>query len=195
MYGYQLRAEFERRTGTTWPLNVGQVYSTLSRLERDGLVQPQGDDGQGHAYYRSTEKGRAEVARWFAEPVPRNTPPRDQLAIKLALAITVPGVDVRQIVQRQRTHTLKTLQDYTRLKARTDPDRELAWLLVLDSLIFQAEAEVRWLDHCESRLARRGWSSPSDPPYEAAPPDRAKQTRGAAAATPTGQTTDWRARP
>lgn len=154
MYGYQLRAEFERRTGATWPLNVGQVYTTLSRLERDGLVEPQGDDGDGHAYYRCTDKGRAEVGRWFAEPVPRNTPPRDQLAIKLALAITVPGVDVRQIVQRQRSHTLKTLQDYTRLKTRTDPERELAWMLVLDSLIFQAEAEVRWLDHCESRLAR-----------------------------------------
>ena len=153
-YGYQLRTEFETRTGATWPLNVGQVYTTLARLERDGLVTPQGDDGEGHAYYAITEAGLAEVARWFAEPVARSVPPpRDELAIKLALAITAPGVDVLRITQAQRTHTLRALQDYTRLKARAT-DRDLAWLLVLDSLIFQAEAEIRWLDHCESRLAR-----------------------------------------
>ena len=152
-YGYQLRTEFESRTGATWPLNVGQVYTTLARLERDGLVSPQGDDGEGHAYYAITDAGRAEVARWFAEPVARSVPPRDELAIKLALAITAPGVDVLRITQAQRTHTLRALQDYTRLKARAT-DRDIAWLLVLDSLIFQAEAEIRWLDHCESRLAR-----------------------------------------
>ena len=63
MYGYQLRAEFEARTGATWPLNVGQVYTTLGRLERDGLVEPAGDDGDGHAVYRITDgrpgRGRA----------------------------------------------------------------------------------------------------------------------------------------
>ena len=152
-YGYQLRMEFETRTGATWPLNVGQVYTTLARLERDGLVEPQDDDGEGHAYYAITPAGRAEVARWFAEPVARSAPPRDELAIKLALAITAPGVDVLRITQAQRTHTLRALQDYTRLKARAT-EADLAWLLVLDSLIYQAEAEIRWLDHCEARLVR-----------------------------------------
>ena len=85
----------------------------------------------------------------------RSTPPRDELAIKLALAVTVPGVDVPAVIQRQRTATLRALQDYTRLKARAlDESDDLAWLLVLDSLIFAAEAEVRWLDTCEARLAR-----------------------------------------
>ena len=47
MYGAQLRSEFESRTGGTWPLNVGQVYTTLSRLERDGLVEAAGGaDGE-----------------------------------------------------------------------------------------------------------------------------------------------------
>ena len=160
MYGYQLRAEFESRTGATWPLNVGQVYTTLGRLERDGLVEPLGDDGEGHAVYRITDAGRAEVTSWFATPVSRTSPPRDELAIKLAMAVTVPGVDVRAVVQRQRGATVRALQDYTRLKVRAaDGDRpgdhsQLAWLLVLDSLVFAAEAEVRWLDHCEARLAR-----------------------------------------
>jgi DNA-binding PadR family transcriptional regulator len=157
MYGYQLRTEFESRTGATWPLNVGQVYTTLNRLERDGLVEPAGDDGDGHAVYRITEAGRGEVATWFSTPVSRSTPPRDELAIKLAMAVTVPGIDVRAVVQGQRTATIRALQDYTRLKMRatdvTSP-QDLAWLLVLDSLVFAAEAEVRWLDHCEARLAR-----------------------------------------
>jgi DNA-binding PadR family transcriptional regulator len=165
MYGYQLRAEFESRTGATWPLNVGQVYTTLARLERDGLVEAADSDDEGHVFYRVTEPGRAEVATWFATPVSRTSPPRDELAIKLAMAVTVPGVDVRAVVQRQRTATIRAMQDYTRLKtqAGVDDPHELAWSLVLDSLVFAAEAEVRWLDHCEARLARIAADSKANP--------------------------------
>jgi len=152
-YGYQLRAEFEERTGATWPLNVGQVYTTLGRLERDGLVVQSDTDAEGRHRYSITDEGRAEVATWFAAPVPRDSAPRDELAIKLAIALTVPGVDVTAMVQTQRSETMRTLQNYTRLKAYAD-DAELAWLLALDALLFQAEAELRWLDHCEERLAR-----------------------------------------
>src|SRR3954470_23050366 len=158
-YGYQLRAHFEQRTWSAWPLNVGQVYTTLTRLERDGLVEGTGSDGEGHVVYRITEAGRGEVAAWFTTPVARTQPPRDELAIKLALAVTVPGVDVGLVIQQQRSATMAALQDYTRLKRRgaaaADRGRnELAWSLVLDSLVFAAEAEIRWLDHCEARLRR-----------------------------------------
>jgi DNA-binding PadR family transcriptional regulator len=155
-YGYQLRAEFEDRTGGTWPLNVGQVYTTLARLERDGLVEGRGTDGEGHVVYAVTRAGREEVATWFASPVPRTQPPREELAIKLALAVSVPGVDVGTVIQQQRSATMTALQDYTRLKRRATGDgpHELAWGLVLDSLVFNAEAEIRWLDHCEARLRR-----------------------------------------
>ena len=160
-YGYQLRAEFEARTGSTWPLNVGQVYSTLARLERDGLVEPTSQDEQGHAFYRITDAGRTELIHWFANPVARADRPRDELAVKLALAVTVPEVNVRDVVQTQRTHTFRTLQDYTKVKAGLGED-ELAFSLVLESLIFQAEAEIRWLDHVEARVARHAtrWSPP-----------------------------------
>jgi len=156
-YGYQLRAQFERRTGATWPLNVGQVYTTLTRLERDGLVAGAGADGEGHVVYRITEAGRGEVATWFTTPVERTQPPRDELAIKLALAVTVPGVDVGRVIQQQRSATMTALQDYTRLKRRAaegQKPEDLAWSLVLDSLVFSTEAEIRWLDHCEARLRR-----------------------------------------
>jgi DNA-binding PadR family transcriptional regulator len=154
MYGYQLRAEFEASTGTTWPLNVGQVYTTLARLERDGLVAPIGEaDGEGRVTYALTDAGRDEVARWFATPVARQSRPRDELAIKLAMALTTPGVDVPAVIQAQRTATLRSLQELTKLKAGADEVADAAWLLVLEAMIFQAEAEVRWLDHCETRIA------------------------------------------
>ena len=163
MYGYQLRTEFERRTGSTWPLNVGQVYTTLARLERDGLVEGTGSDEEGHLMYRVTAAGRAEVASWFSTPVGRTQPARDELAIKLALAVTVPGVDVGAVIQQQRSTTMAALQDYTRLK-RGAPGSggpaDLAWGLVLDSLVFATEAEIRWLDHCEARVRRAAAERP-----------------------------------
>ncbi|WP_327235548.1 PadR family transcriptional regulator [Streptomyces sp. NBC_01317] len=158
-YGSQLRTEFESRTGATWPLNVGQVYTTLNRLERDGMVTQDGEDEAGHALYVITEPGRSELRSWFRRPVDRTSPPRDELAIKLAMAVGAPGIDIREVIQSQRHHTIQAMQDYTRLKAQTldstPADRdEVAWLLVLDQLIFQTEAEARWLDHCEVRLIR-----------------------------------------
>lgn len=158
MYGYQLRAEFESRTGSTWPLNIGQVYTTLARLERDGMAEGARSDEDGHVIYDITEEGRREVAAWFSTPVERTQPPRDELAIKLALAITVPGVDVDAVIQAQRSATMAALQDYTRLKrsakAKQEEPAGMAWSLVLDSLVFAAEAEIRWLDHSEARLRR-----------------------------------------
>lgn len=158
-YGSQLRTEFETRTGSTWPLNVGQVYTTLSRLERDSMVTQDGEDDAGHTLYAITNAGRVELKSWFRTPVDRASPPRDELAIKLAMAVGAPGVDIREVIQSQRRHTIEAMQDYTRLKAQaldTVPANrdEVAWLLVLEQLIFQTEAEARWLDHSEQRLIR-----------------------------------------
>ena len=164
-HGYQLRGEFEQATGGTWPLNVGQVYTTLNRLERDGLVASIDEDGvAGRVRYRLTEQGRDELHTWLSTPVGRDDRPRDELAIKLALALAVAGADVATIVQNQRTATLRLMQQYTRPKAdlRGDGDpSELSWSLVLDSLIFTAEAEIRWLDHCEGRLAHAAARGPA----------------------------------
>lgn len=185
-YGARLRSEFEERTGGTWPLNVGQVYTTLERLVRDGLVEQVGDpDAEGRIAYRLTAQGHAELGTWWTTPVDRTNTPRDELTIKLALAVTAPGVDVHGVVQSQRTSTLRHLRDLTRLKraaldraeggphGRPDAENGLAWLLVLENLVFAAEAEVRWLDHVESVLARH-----------AAGTARAARLRAAAAPVP-----------
>jgi len=154
-YGYQLRAEFDRRTGSTWPLNVGQIYNTLERLERDGLVAKGDADEHGHVYFEITDAGRLEVQDWLGSPVERGPGTRDELAIKLAVAATLPGVDATELIQTQRRASLAQLQSLRRTKyAGADPEgpEELAWTLVVDSMIFAAEAEVRWLDRTEQRL-------------------------------------------
>jgi len=162
LYGARLRAEFEHQTGGTWPLNIGQVYTTLARLERDGLVEHLDEpDEEGRHPYRLTDPGRHVVEAWWSTPVERDSAPRSELAIKLALAVTVPGVDVAAVVQTQRAATLGQLQDLTRLKRQRSDSDVLAWSLVLEHLIFSAEAEIRWLDHIEATLSRhRSASSP-----------------------------------
>lgn len=154
MYGYQLRAAFEERTAELWPLNIGQVYTTLSRLERDGLVEGGEANDDGQHIYKLTDAGRTELADWFGRAVPRDQPTRDELAIKVALAVASPSLDVAAVLQRQRSATMAALQEHTRRKRATS---DIAYGLVLDSLIFAAEAEIRWLDHCEARL-RQGRS-------------------------------------
>ncbi|GAA2164593.1 MULTISPECIES: PadR family transcriptional regulator [Glycomyces] len=161
-YGYQLRAAFESATGNTWPLNIGQVYTTLNRLERDELVEALPENDSGQRPYRITDSGRRHLAGWFASPVQAADRPRDELTIKLALAVTTPGVDVADVIQRQRGATLRLLQEYTRLKA-AEEHAELAWRLVLESMIFRAEAEIRWLDHTEAVVARA--ETPAPPPF------------------------------
>jgi len=150
-YGYELRQEFEGRTGGAWPLNVGQVYSTLERLERDDLVVRTDIDGERQVRYSLTDAGHDEVVAWWSRPVPVSKLPRDDVALKIALAVATPGVDVPAVIHTQRRAVMSSLQDLNRAK-RADDD---AWDLVADSLIFRAEAEVRWLDHTAARHAIR----------------------------------------
>src|SRR5699024_627400 len=170
----RLRKEFEARTGGTWPLNIGQVYTTVQRLERDGLVAhtedsaAASDEARGDVdLFTLTDAGRGAAQGWWHTPVRRGAPERDELVIKVALAVTAPGVSVREVVQRQRTETMRALRDLTRLAAQTDPSSpaDLSFSLVLDNHIFTAEAELRWLDHIESRAERAA----SDAAHAAAP--------------------------
>jgi DNA-binding PadR family transcriptional regulator len=164
-YGYQLRIEFERRTGGTWPLNVGQVYATLDRLERDGLVARGATDDEGHVFYELTEAGRGEARRWLTEPVDRPLAARDELGIKVALAVTLPGADAAAILTAQRAVTAAALARY-----RAEPSATLARQLVVDSLVFAAEAELAWLDHCEAQLVdAQPFGIEADPPKRGRP--------------------------
>src|SRR5690242_17054258 len=102
-YGLQLRQEFEARTGEVWPLNVGQVYTTLQRLERDGLVAADDDGEEGpQKGYRITAEGHRELNSWLASPPDLDQPPRDELLIKVLVATQVAGIDVHDVIQSHR---------------------------------------------------------------------------------------------
>lgn len=154
-HGYGLKSEFERNTAGTWPLNVGQVYTTLARLERDGLVQVDQVDESGRQTWKLTRAGRTALAQWYETPVVETPPSRDELALKVLLAVAADKVDVSRILETQRVATMERIQQYTRHKRSLDPVGQLPLTLLLDALILKAEAEVRWLDICEERLRRK----------------------------------------
>jgi len=153
-YGLQLRQEFEQRTGEVWPLNVGQVYTTLQRLERDGLVESEGDDGAGpQKAFRITESGEVELDTWLRTPPDLSSPPRDELVIKVLVAIRLPDVDVQDVIQTHRRHVVELMQQWTRIKRDAAAD-DLSLALVVDAELFRLESIIRWLDAADSRLRR-----------------------------------------
>ncbi|TAM70058.1 MAG: PadR family transcriptional regulator [Microbacteriaceae bacterium] len=187
-YGYQLRSEFDRRTGSRWPLNVGQIYNTLDRLERDGLVEKADTDQAGHVYYAITSAGAAEAAGWLSSAVVRAGPARDELAIKLAIAVTLPDVDVAAVIQTQRAASLRAVQELAAIRDRSaEPisTEGLAGLLVIQSQLFAAEAEVHWLDHVQRQLAQASVAEMRAPvPLRTETPKRGRPSNTRAAAHP-----------
>ena len=162
-YGLQLQNEFESRTGEVWPLNVGQVYTTLQRLERDGLVET--DDGKrerSQKRYRITALGADDLAGWLRTPPDLVPPPRDELVIKVLIAVHLPGVDVHEILQAHRRRVVEVMQRYTRVKAEAAED-DVGLALVVDAELFRLEAIVRWLDAADVRLKQRPPAAPTPP--------------------------------
>lgn len=151
-HGYQLKLEFEQATGEVWPLNIGQIYTTLQRLERDGLVVLHEEEEDGRIAYALTDGGRQELRRWYGTPLDRAVPQRDELTMKLLLALSTGAADPRHVIAIQRDATMRALQDYTRLRADAAAD-DVAWALQLERLMMVAEAELRWLERVEDRVA------------------------------------------
>jgi len=153
-YGLQLREEFEARTGEIWPLNVGQVYTTLQRLERDGLVE---SDGSGEAGpqkgFRITAEGEQELARWLRMPPDLSSPPRDELVMKVLVAMHVPSADVHEVIQAHRRYVVELMQQWTRIK-EDDTGSDLSMVLAVDAELFRLDSVIRWLDVAEARVRR-----------------------------------------
>jgi DNA-binding PadR family transcriptional regulator len=163
-YGLQLRQEFEASTGEVWPLNIGQVYTTLQRLERDGLVESDGSAGDGpQNVFRITPSGQQELTSWLQAPTDMTVPPRDELVIKILSALRVPGVDVQDVVQAHRRYLIELMQQWTRLK-EDEADFDLSLALVVDAELFRLDSLVRWLDSATGRLKRASVEAPVKPP-------------------------------
>jgi DNA-binding PadR family transcriptional regulator len=158
-YGLLLQNEFESRTGEVWPLNVGQVYTTLQRLERDGLVEADGE-GERQKQYRITSAGAQELTEWLRTPPDLVPPPRDELVIKVLVALQVPGIDVYELLQVHRRHVIEVMQRYTRIKAAAG-EEDVPLALVADAELFRLEAIIRWLDAADVRLKQRPAHEPA----------------------------------
>ncbi|MEP7203189.1 MAG: PadR family transcriptional regulator [Ilumatobacteraceae bacterium] len=175
-YGLQLRQEFEARTGEVWPLNVGQVYTTLQRLERDGLVESDDHEEGPQKTYTITAQGSIELDVWLHTPDTGVSPPRDELVIKMLVALRLPGVDVNALLQSHRRQLVERMQWFTRIKADSDHDIGLA--LLADSELFRLEAVVRWLDTIDARVKQMSTPLPLDSaPVDSSPRQRHRARR------------------
>ncbi|HET9973975.1 MAG TPA: helix-turn-helix transcriptional regulator [Streptosporangiaceae bacterium] len=165
-YGLQLREEFEARTGEVWPLNVGQVYTTLQRLERDGLVESEGDGQDGpqkdgpqkdgpQKGFRITAAGTQELTGWLRTPPDMSSPPRDELVMKVLVALRVPGTDVAEVIQVHRRYLVELMQQWTRIK-ESESESDMGLALVVDAELFRLDSVIRWLDAADGRIKRAG---------------------------------------
>jgi DNA-binding PadR family transcriptional regulator len=153
-YGLQLRQEFEATTGEVWPLNVGQVYTTLQRLERDGLVESDVEVDEGpQKGFRLTPQGLDELSEWLRTPPDLSAPPRDELVIKVTVALRMPSTNVHDVIQVHRRYLVELMQQWTRLK-EDEAEFDLGFALVVDAELFRLDALVRWLDAADGRIKR-----------------------------------------
>src|SRR5207253_5936830 len=174
-YGLQLREEFEAGTGEVWPLNVGQVYTTLQRLERDGLVESDDATEMGpQKGFRITPHGAEELAGWLRTPPDLSSPPRDELVMKVLVALRVPGVNVHEVIQVHRRYLVELMQQWTRLK-EDEAEFDLSLALVVDAELFRLDSVVRWLDTAAGRIKRAAFDPP---PPSGAPAPRLRRRVG-----------------
>ncbi|HEX6527731.1 MAG TPA: PadR family transcriptional regulator [Streptosporangiaceae bacterium] len=153
-YGLQLREEFEAGTGEVWPLNVGQVYTTLQRLERDEFVESDDAETDGpQKRFHITDAGQTELARWLRTPPDMSSPPRDELVMKILVALRVPGTDVREVIQAHRRYLVQLMQQWTRIKEE-EAEHDLSLALVVDAELFRLDSVIRWLDTADGRIKR-----------------------------------------
>jgi DNA-binding PadR family transcriptional regulator len=158
-YGYQLKTAFESATGGVWTLNVGQVYTTLARLHRNGLVDV--DHSGEQKRYSLTHGGREALGDWWQAVPADDPPPRDELQVKVLLAIDRSPDHALAVITRQRTAITRMLQQHRRSQ-RPGDGMPLAEALVADAVAVRAEADLRWLDLCESRILRAAREAPAD---------------------------------
>src|SRR5262249_39641139 len=153
-YGLQLREEFESGTGEVWPLNVGQVYTTLQRLERDGLVGADDTTEIGpQRGFRTPAAGGEELTGWLRTPPALSPPPREERVKRVLVVLRVPGVDVHEVLQVHRRYLVELMQQWTRLK-EDEADYDLSLALVVDAELFRLDSVIRWLDSADGRLKR-----------------------------------------
>jgi DNA-binding PadR family transcriptional regulator len=155
-HGYDLRATFQAIMGgeENWDVKPAQIYTTLARLEQDGLVQEEAVDqssGPEKRIYAITPAGRAELRSWLTSGVERYEQ-RDEFFLKLMLSLATGEADPGKVIRTQRAALYRELHAITTQRQQADPKKELARILLLDKAVMHLEADLRWLDMIEARL-------------------------------------------
>jgi DNA-binding PadR family transcriptional regulator len=154
-HGYELKQALEQEFGQLLPtVNAGQIYSTLARLERDGLIVGQNiaGDGRGKRVYELTESGRAALAGWIETPVP-GTRLKDEFFMKFVLVASARLADPRTLIDGQRREYLQSLRDLDALLAANG--KGLAPELLVEGAVLHLKADLEWLDLIEQRVTMR----------------------------------------
>jgi DNA-binding PadR family transcriptional regulator len=149
-HGYDLKRDYDTYFGRAKPLPFGQVYATLSRLSRDGKIQPgelEPGDGPDRKRYAITQEGKREFETWLAEPVEPEPHLQSVLFAKVVLALML-GRSAQQYLDTQRATHLQRMRELTEMKRES----ELVDSLLADFGLFHLEADLRWIDVTVARL-------------------------------------------
>jgi DNA-binding PadR family transcriptional regulator len=150
-HGYDLKRDYDTYFGRGRPLPFGQVYATLARLARDGkAVAGEAEAGAGpdRKRYTITEIGKGEVETWLAEPIPAEPHLQTDLFAKVVLSLML-GRPAERYLDAQRAAHLRRMRELTELKQ----EGKLMDALLADHGLFHLEADLRWIDLTEARLA------------------------------------------
>jgi DNA-binding PadR family transcriptional regulator len=159
LHGYEVKNRFEAMLGGTWEVNIGQVYTTLQRLERDGLVRPVGARGdRGKLRYDLSESGRKALADWLAQPDSGPQELREDIYVKLLLASRLANGDLGPLLGRQKRVYLQRLRDLNRLEERARRDGRSDLARLVRGALLHTEADIKWIDEL-SETATSGESA------------------------------------
>lgn len=170
MHGYRIKSAFERRLGTLWPANFGQIYASLKDLRRRGLVTGRLEAGAGHLSrwtYTITAKGRRSLATWLNRAPRRPEFVRDEIFIRLLGTIRKPDAGLAQLVSQERVYGAYLVElDERRRSLAQQPCSEPLEQIVVDAMVLQVETHLRWLQQCGELLqrVRATRSYPNEPP-------------------------------
>lgn len=153
LHGYEVKSRFEALLGGAREVNIGQIYSTMQRLERDGLIVADGERGdRGKQAYRLTAQGRQELDTWLTQPESGPQLLHDDLFVKLLLMRRLAHGNVSELLYQQRRLQLHHLRDLAALERQARADHRPDLVLVIRGATLHAEADVRWLDECLEEL-------------------------------------------
>jgi DNA-binding PadR family transcriptional regulator len=151
LHGYEVKNRFESMLGGTWEVNIGQIYTTLQRLERDGLVRPVGSRGdRGKQQYKLSPEGQTALDQWLAQPDSGPQQLHEDIYVKLLLATRIANGDLQPMLARQKRAYLQRLRDLNRLEERARRDGRIDLARLVRGALLHTEADLKWMDELSS---------------------------------------------